>query len=570
MVTVSSQHNPLSARARLPDSSTPAARTPTTQPPASEFSQSRRPAKMADPLGERATAQLIRRVLLSEQHSDQLTAAALEGQLPPLTSSNEMDFQIYGLLAILIRDFVQAWYSKITPDETFVAELINIVAHISRATEQRLRKVDLESLLMDEIPDLLEQHIIAYRTSKKPGTRPPIEANSRQIYHALFPSPAMTPVPDAHAPESILEQAKNEAIYRKLLVQGMLAMLLPTEDFQSPCLTSLVGEILSETIIGNLVAKKVSQPWMMWEIIGIVCSIITGKKPPPKEQKRRRENANSTLESKSFPHPSVSPVPRKWSLQWLMIMFVQWGVMIYSIIRGTVHGFIAARKLPSRVRHNTSYVKPSQSSGGLGKVPVVTWKLFSFAGTLIEINDRMPWLSGNISLLQWCLLTGPGRIGGFDSVLDRYVSGVVRKQILDGNRVPGLIKSIRGSVFPNNVAGKSSLFPPANQAEEKELRKRTAAALASMMPKWMLKTYFCSGAWETFLGVEGSSEISGQDNDPDQRLIREIDETILDVFSDEYCNKHLMYAIVELALVRLIPELAEKTVEDLLDDRLGL
>jgi len=43
----------------------------------------------------------------------------------------------------------------------------------------------------------------------------------------------------------------------------------------------------------------------------------------------------------------------------------------------------------------------------------------------------------------------------------------------------------------------------------------------------------------------------------------------LNIFDDRYCNKHLMYGIVELMLVRLIPEMAEKGVEELLADRLS-
>jgi hypothetical protein len=54
---------------------------------------------------------------------------------------------------------VQTWYSKITPDQVFVEEVVKIIAHITRALEQRLRKVDLESLLFDELPELLEIHL---------------------------------------------------------------------------------------------------------------------------------------------------------------------------------------------------------------------------------------------------------------------------------------------------------------------------------------------------------------------------------------------------------------------------
>jgi hypothetical protein len=43
----------------------------------------------------------------------------------------------------------------------------------------------------------------------------------------------------------------------------------------------------------------------------------------------------------------------------------------------------------------------------------------------------------------------------------------------------------------------------------------------------------------------------------------------LDVLSDGYCNKHLMFAILELLVVRIMPEVGEKSVEDLRSEKLG-
>ena len=79
--------------------------------------------------------------------------------LPPLTSSNDIDLELYAIIAIVIRDFVYSWYGKITSDHTFVEEVIQIIAHCTRDLEQRFRRLDLESLVLDEIPAIIEQHI---------------------------------------------------------------------------------------------------------------------------------------------------------------------------------------------------------------------------------------------------------------------------------------------------------------------------------------------------------------------------------------------------------------------------
>lgn len=85
--------------------------------------------------------------------------ASLEELLPPLTSSNEVDVELYALIAVILSNFVQTWYNRITPDQQFVSEIVQIIAHCTRGLEQRLRHVDLEGLLLDEVPDLVAAHV---------------------------------------------------------------------------------------------------------------------------------------------------------------------------------------------------------------------------------------------------------------------------------------------------------------------------------------------------------------------------------------------------------------------------
>lgn len=109
-----------------------------------------------DPVGEKATSSLIRKSLCPQAADKAIPIADL---LPPLTSSNDVDFQLYAIIAIIIKEFVFTWYAKITPDQLFVEEVVKVIAHCTRAVEQRLRKVDLEALIFDELPELLNAHI---------------------------------------------------------------------------------------------------------------------------------------------------------------------------------------------------------------------------------------------------------------------------------------------------------------------------------------------------------------------------------------------------------------------------
>lgn len=123
------------------------------------------PRLQSDTTSDRATAAFVRRtlcshnVLLGNGERGRTTPRPIEEVLPPLTSSNEVDLQLYGIISVIIKEFVQTWYSKITPDHVFVNEVLQIIAHCTRGLEQRLRKVDLEAMLLDEIPDLLEAHL---------------------------------------------------------------------------------------------------------------------------------------------------------------------------------------------------------------------------------------------------------------------------------------------------------------------------------------------------------------------------------------------------------------------------
>ena len=54
----------------------------------------------------------------------------------------------------------------------------------------------------------------------------------------------------------------------------------------------------------------------------------------------------------------------------------------------------------------------------------------------------------------------------------------------------------------------------------------------------------------------------------DEDAIQEV-ERILDLFEDQYMNKHLIFGIVEAIVVKILPELATKGPAELMAERLG-
>ena len=119
----------------------------------------------ASDVSDKATAALIRRVLCPHAHAG-IDPRPINEILPPLTSSNDIDLQLYAIIAIIVKDLVQSWYGKITPDQGFVEEVVRIVAHCTTQLESRLRSVDLEGLVFDELPELVEAHIKGQQSTR--------------------------------------------------------------------------------------------------------------------------------------------------------------------------------------------------------------------------------------------------------------------------------------------------------------------------------------------------------------------------------------------------------------------
>lgn len=115
--------------------------------------------------------------------------------------------------------------------------------------------------------------------------------------------------------------------------------------------------------------------------------------------------------------------------------------------------------------------------------------------------------------------------------------------------LPPLLLNLRIALFPGNAQGPPALEPPSSE-ERLQIRRRCAEAILSLVPPLVSRVFF---------NVDADKE--GEDE-----MLRQV-EDILDVFGDVYCNKHLVYNILELVVVRLVPELGESTPSELLSER---
>lgn len=256
----------------------------------------------------------------------------------------------------------------------------------------------------------------------------------RQRYHALNPHPALSPVPDSSAPETISQQSTNEGAYRHLLAQGALAVLLPTEDLENVCLRTLVEDILADLILGNEIGGRMCEGPFIWEIVSRVITLSLPKNPSTTnvndDGKALREESRlakfGLLETEN--EFKDSEVSQSYLPSWLLTA-LHAAYLIYNTVLFVISGLLrtafasphtATDAGSSKRRGSPRSTSPSGSwIGSTGRTPVIDYGVFSLLSHFVDIPQRMPWLSGLMSLLKDLMLAGPGRIGDTDGVVDR-------------------------------------------------------------------------------------------------------------------------------------------------------
>ena len=127
----------------------------------------------------------------------------------------------------------------------------------------------------------------------------------------------------------------------------------------------------------------------------------------------------------------------------------------------------------------------------------------------------------------------------------RFLDYLIQTYILPASLLPQLLLNARITLFPGNSLGGPA--PPIPSVKEQlAIRKQAAESILSLVPPWVAQTFFAS-------------------NKP-QEWIEQV-EDLLEIFSQPELNRHWIYGVLELVLVRLMPELAEKGWSELLAER---
>lgn len=274
----------------------------------------------------------------------------------------------------------------------------------------------------------------AYRTAREssvgaedPGWR------LRVVYHTLHPHPALSPTPGP-GDEDVAKQQEAEKIYRQLLAHGAMAVLLPTEDLQNVCLRTLVGDILADLLLGGVVSRKVSEGWFIWDAISKILASLNQKPqndgvehdqsgnlekddPEPDQERSSKFDSYSTQRNQSVFLSTLFNLMQYCYIAYVVFRFVALGLFRVSPPSSSTSTTSPPAYASNSI--NSKEATPSWSKGNIVRLPVLEYRIFSLISQLLDISSRMPWLGGILALVHHLLMTGPGKVGTADGVIDR-------------------------------------------------------------------------------------------------------------------------------------------------------
>lgn len=213
--------------------------------------------------------------------------------IPPIFQSPglppALNTELYDLLALALRAFINPWWTKITRyDKEFLVQVTSIVTVVFRNLESRSLAADLSPLIFRDLPSILTQHWVDYRTAKqKLNTSYSLAGSSS--FHALF-----------HAQQQhigVSADGQFDEVYVRTAIDAVLKACLPPEDWEAEPERYIVREIVVK-IVSKDVAGRLTQPWFIHKIILDLLG------PPP----AKFVEVSHSITSSALPPSSLPPL----------------------------------------------------------------------------------------------------------------------------------------------------------------------------------------------------------------------------------------------------------------------
>ena len=236
----------------------------------------------------------------------------------------------------------------------------------------------------------------------------------------------------------LARQKLNETAYRQLLVQGALAVLLPTEDLQNAPLRTLVGDIVADLILGQVIAGKVAEGWFMHETVSKIVAVSRPRIESKATGDELRVDSRDRLEkfgllsSKAEDGDAHSSSAHQSSASVWFWSILQYLYLTYLFGRFVVMGLSEARTLPDRTSRSSHVSLSTITANGQGSRPpsssnlnnlslraVLDYRGAALVTSALDLSSRMPWLQSTFSYWQHFLTLGMGHLASANSLFDK-------------------------------------------------------------------------------------------------------------------------------------------------------
>ncbi|OWB54879.1 hypothetical protein B5S28_g739 [[Candida] boidinii] len=508
--------------------------------------------------------------------SPKISASKTFEQLPALTSSTNVDMELYAFIGLLLQQFVFSWYSRISFDYKgeFSNELIGVVAHMTRNIQQRIRAVDWGVLLFDKYPVIFMRHMNAIRLAKEEvGSRfsddfdddPEKEFVSRFIAHN--PHFAMTLddyelTKDLRLPqdreklESILTKEKQ---YSRLLTSVVVSMLLPMEELDSELTKSILVSILNDLVLKNLI-ESLTDGFMIWSIVGSIMHKVATKNAnketdekskedntvdnPEKESKKNEATSTSTSETSSTDinkEQSGTKTPDSPSSAILDLKTKVYAkIVTVCRICGDFIAYTTSASIFNKSKYSTAN---KNSNSNKAEIDVLHFSIFAFLAELFSLATRIPFLFTIVEIIGiYC-----SKLPRISRLANNALSNFMGSIVLRDSTAILLIRSLRKMFFPtdSNFMTEDRFIP----TTEKELFE------AKESSKLKIKS-----AFENNKGLQYVFKFIYANDD---NILDDDIESFLDSFNIKFINKHLMWNLLDTIFTNLFPELTSDELPEL-------
>lgn len=444
-----------------------------------------------------ASEQIIKKVFL--QYS---TASDWRIALPRLTESEKLNLQIYAFFALACRQFVSSWHTAIISDDNeFLSDLCGIVARLVHVLEERIQKLNLSDVLLDDIPYLLETHISNIRLIKD------------RISSGLLPSGDLERAFHALRPIKALDSPEKELAFNKILSENLAKLLLAPTDSNSPCASAFVSALLSDIVMGNL-TDKLAQPWMIHEI---ALKIINNTRKKQAQSQGNSSGGNKGAEGSQpvpvFPVPSTAP---------LAMQVQQLQKRVSQISANLIN------KCGNAVAFLAPLLTESSKTNFVSETPLAIRSILSLVSTLFRLPERNPFLMSFASII-----TTPFRYGVLSGLSSRIASSFINKKLGNPDALADILRASREALFSRDgYLGPPRIIPTIEEQIEK--RAKVVEELTALVPEKLHPLFY----------------------GPNPKVSA---EEIVSLFDSIYINKHLIYTILEYSLISLFPEIGHDT-----------